>query len=153
VIQRLDIQQGAPTQQQSKLSVEAAIFIDGSDLGDLLALTEVPYRWGWEAKEQWDEPSAPSQSRLNDEAFFNQQPVQSPTWVVMGQLSQSRPLFRQRSATVQGLNARTAFRIEHDLLWFGADDHLRTLTRWLSHAQLAIARQRLASRSAQGHQP
>ena len=94
VIQRLDIQQGAPTQQQSKLSVEAAIFIDGSDLGDLLALTEVPYRWGWEAKEQWDEPSAPSQSRLNDEAFFNQQPVQSPTWVVMGQLSQSRSLFR-----------------------------------------------------------
>ncbi len=91
VIQRLDIHQGASPQQQIDLSVEADIFVDGSDLGDLLALTEVPYRWGWEAKEQWDEPSAPRQSRLNDESFFNQQPVQSPTWVVMGQLSSSHP--------------------------------------------------------------
>jgi hypothetical protein len=90
LIRRLDVQQGATTDQQS-LSVEADIFIDGSDLGDLLALTDVPYRWGWEAQEQWDEPSAPTQQRLNNEAFFKHQPVQSPTWVVMGQLKESAP--------------------------------------------------------------
>ena len=90
LIRRLEVQQGATTHQQS-LSVEADIFIDGSDLGDLLALTDVPYRWGWEAQEQWDEPSAPTQQRLNNEAFFKHQPVQSPTWVVMGQLKQSGP--------------------------------------------------------------
>lgn len=64
----------------------AEIFIDGSDLGDLLAKTDAPIRWGWEAKQVWDEPSAPDLSRLENESFFQEQPVQSPTWVVMGQL-------------------------------------------------------------------
>ena len=67
-------------------TVAAEVFIDGSDLGDLLAQTSAPFRWGWEAKELWDEPSAPEQSRLENEMFFQRQPVQSPTWVVMGQL-------------------------------------------------------------------
>ena len=67
-------------------TVAAEVFIDGSDLGDLLAQTSAPFRWGWEAKELWDEPSAPEQSRLENETFFQRQPVQSPTWVVMGQL-------------------------------------------------------------------
>ena len=67
-------------------TVTAEVFIDGSDLGDLLAQTSAPFRWGWEAKELWDEPSAPEQSRLENETFFQRQPVQSPTWVVMGQL-------------------------------------------------------------------
>ena len=64
----------------------ADVFVDGSDLGDLLALSSAPFRWGWEAKEIWDEPSAPDQCRLESEAFFQEQPIQSPTWVVMGQL-------------------------------------------------------------------
>ena len=67
-------------------SYAANVFIDGSDLGDLLSHTSAPFRWGWEAKETWDEPSAPEQSRLESEAFFQNQPIQSPTWVVMGQL-------------------------------------------------------------------
>nr|WP_115093901.1 FAD-dependent oxidoreductase [Synechococcus sp. UW106] len=67
-------------------TVAAEVFIDGSDLGELLAQTSAPFRWGWEAKELWDEPSAPEQSRLENETFFQRQPVQSPTWVVMGQL-------------------------------------------------------------------
>lgn len=62
------------------------VVVDGSDRGDLLPLAEASFRLGWEAKEQWDEPSAPSRQRLETEAFFKQQPVQSPTWVVMGQL-------------------------------------------------------------------
>lgn len=62
------------------------VVVDGSDRGDLLPLAEAPFRLGWEAQELWGEPSAPSQQRLHTEAFFKQQPVQSPTWVVMGQL-------------------------------------------------------------------
>ncbi len=62
------------------------VVVDGSDRGDLLPLAEAPFRLGWEAQELWGEPSAPSQQRLQTEAFFKQQPVQSPTWVVIGQL-------------------------------------------------------------------
>ena len=66
--------------------VRCQVVIDGSDRGDLLPLAEAPFRFGWEAQEQWGEPSAPSRERLNSEAFFRHQPVQSPTWVVVGQL-------------------------------------------------------------------
>jgi hypothetical protein len=62
------------------------VVIDGSDLGDLMAAAEAPFRFGWEADTLWSEPSAPSSERLDQEPFFQQQPIQSPTWVVMGQL-------------------------------------------------------------------
>ena len=68
------------------LRIQAEIVIDGSDLGDLLPVAGVPFRWGWEAQECWQEPSAPPGSRLREEPWFRQQPVQSPTWVVLGQL-------------------------------------------------------------------
>jgi len=67
------------------------VVIDGSDRGDLLPLADAPFRLGWEPQEQWGEPSAPSQERLNTEPFFREQPVQSPTWVVMGQLLSEAP--------------------------------------------------------------
>ncbi len=66
------------------------LLIDGSDLGDTFPLTQTPHRWGWEPKELWKEPSAPSAQRLLHESFFSKQPIQSPTWVVMGQLDESR---------------------------------------------------------------
>jgi hypothetical protein len=66
------------------------VLIDGSDRGDLLPLAEAPFRLGWEPQELWGEPSAPSEQRLKSEDFFLQQPVQSPTWVVMGQLQSDR---------------------------------------------------------------
>ncbi|WP_413327096.1 FAD-dependent oxidoreductase [Synechococcus sp. MIT S9503] len=66
--------------------VSCRIVIDGSDRGDLLPLANAPFRFGWEAREQWNEPSAPTLDRLSTEDFFRTQPVQSPTWVVMGQL-------------------------------------------------------------------
>ena len=66
------------------------VVIDGSDRGDLLPLAEAPFRFGWEAGELWEEPSAPSEQRLKTEDFFRDQPVQSPTWVVMGQLQSDR---------------------------------------------------------------
>jgi hypothetical protein len=64
-----------------------AVVIDGSDLGDLLAMANAPFRWGWEAREQWKEPSAPTRLQLEHDRFHREQPIQSPTWVVMGQLA------------------------------------------------------------------
>ena len=72
-------------------TISGSQWIDGSDLGDLIAMADAPCRWGWESKETWNEPSAPEQKRLDQEIFFVEQPVQSPTWVVMGQLRGDRP--------------------------------------------------------------
>ncbi|HHG2224606.1 MULTISPECIES: FAD-dependent oxidoreductase [unclassified Synechococcus] len=68
-----------------RLTLQLAI--DGSDRGDLLPLAQVPFRLGWEASEDWGEPSAPTRERLKTDPFFQHQPVQSPTWVVLGQES------------------------------------------------------------------
>ena len=62
------------------------IFIDGSDRGDLFPLADVPFRLGWEARQEWNEPSAPLQTDLETDPFFRNHPVQSPTWVTMGKL-------------------------------------------------------------------
>ena len=59
--------------------IQAEITLDGTELGDLLALAEVPYRWGWEWRSQWGEPSAPVQANEMTEKY----PVQAPTWVVV----------------------------------------------------------------------
>jgi len=67
------------------------IVIDGSDLGDLLALGGADHRWGWEPQELWSEPSAPEATRLAADPFFARQPVQSPTWVAMAQLLDDTP--------------------------------------------------------------
>ena len=77
--------------QGSPQTIHGTQWIDGSDLGDLIAMADAPYRWGWEAQETWNEPSAPDRKRLDQDAFFTEQPVQSPTWVVMGQLSGECP--------------------------------------------------------------
>ncbi|MFG6097081.1 FAD-dependent oxidoreductase [Leptothoe sp. ISB3NOV94-8A] len=69
-------------------SVEAQITIDGTELGDLLALGNIPYRWGWESQEQWQEPSAPNSLTDPADPLFpaiQQYPVQAPTWVVVMQ--------------------------------------------------------------------
>ncbi|MBD2292063.1 FAD-dependent oxidoreductase [Anabaena sphaerica FACHB-251] len=60
-------------------TVNAKIILDGTELGDLLALGEVPYRWGWELKSEWGEPSAPASFN----SLTEQYPVQAPTWVVV----------------------------------------------------------------------
>ena len=70
------------------LTVNAQITLDGTELGDLLALAEVPYRWGWETQEQWHEPSAPVSLSDSEDALYaitTKYPVQSPTWVVIMQ--------------------------------------------------------------------
>lgn len=62
-------------------TVKAKITLDATELGDLLALAEVPYRWGWELQSEWGEPSAPT----TFSALAEQYPVQAPTWVVIMQ--------------------------------------------------------------------
>jgi hypothetical protein len=59
--------------------IQAKIILDATELGDLLALAEVPHRWGWEWQSEWDEPSAP----IAPYALTEKYPVQSPTWVVV----------------------------------------------------------------------
>jgi len=62
-------------------TVQAKVILDGTELGDLLSLADIPYRWGWELKSQWEEPSAPAIHNKVTEKY----PVQSPTWVVIMQ--------------------------------------------------------------------
>ncbi|MEB3165592.1 MAG: FAD-dependent oxidoreductase [Cyanobacteriota bacterium] len=71
--------------------LQPQLVIDGSDRGELFPLAEAPFDLGWEASDTTGEPSAPSAQRLAGEPFFRRQPVQSPTWVVMGQLAEDTP--------------------------------------------------------------
>jgi hypothetical protein len=64
-----------------RVTIQANILLDGTELGDLLALGDVPYRWGWEWRSHWQEPSAPEAAN----SLTDQYPVQAPTWVVMMQ--------------------------------------------------------------------
>ena len=62
-------------------TVSAKITLDATELGDLLALAEVGYRWGWEFQAEWGEPSAPAASNALTERYS----VQAPTWVAIMQ--------------------------------------------------------------------
>ncbi|MEM8805440.1 MAG: FAD-dependent oxidoreductase [Cyanobacteria bacterium P01_G01_bin.38] len=69
-------------------TVRAFITLDGTELGDLLALGEVPYRWGWETQDTWQEPSAPKSLTDPIDPLYpmvQRYPVQAPTWVVVMQ--------------------------------------------------------------------
>ena len=65
----------------SDFTVTAKITLDATELGDLLALAEIPYRWGWEFLAQWGEVSAP----IAENELTKTYPVQMPTWVVIMQ--------------------------------------------------------------------
>lgn len=65
----------------ANFTVYAKIILDGTELGDLLALAEVSFRWGWELQSQWQEPSAP----VTFNSLTAKYPVQAPTWVVVMQ--------------------------------------------------------------------
>ncbi len=65
--------------QFETLSIHAKLTLDGTELGDLLALGEIPHRWGWELQSQWGEPSAP----VSENDLTKRYPVQAPTWVVL----------------------------------------------------------------------
>ena len=63
------------------VTVHAGITLDGTELGDLLVLAEVPHRWGWEWQAEFGEPSAP----IAPTPLTDRYPVQVPTWVVVMQ--------------------------------------------------------------------
>ncbi len=67
--------------QFADFTVTAQITLDATELGDLLAMSDVPYRWGWEWQSQWSEPSAPKAPN----SLTAKYPVQAPTWVVIMQ--------------------------------------------------------------------
>ncbi|WP_088890595.1 FAD-dependent oxidoreductase [Leptolyngbya ohadii] len=62
-------------------TIAADIIIDATELGDVLALAEVPHRWGWEWQSEFGEPSAPVERTPLTDRF----PVQAPTWVFLMQ--------------------------------------------------------------------
>ncbi|RAM52659.1 MAG: FAD-dependent oxidoreductase [Hapalosiphonaceae cyanobacterium JJU2] len=62
-------------------TVKAKVTLDGTELGDLLALAEISHRWGWELQSEFGETSAPAD--LN--SLIAKYPVQAPTWVVVMQ--------------------------------------------------------------------
>ncbi|MBD2082329.1 FAD-dependent oxidoreductase [Leptolyngbya sp. FACHB-17] len=61
------------------VKVEAKITIDATELGDLLELGDIPYRWGWELQPEFNEPSAPIAPNTLTQTY----PAQAPTWVVV----------------------------------------------------------------------
>ncbi len=61
--------------------VSATVTLDATELGDLLAVGEVPHRWGWEFQAEFGEPSAPIAPNDLTQTY----PIQAPTWVVMMQ--------------------------------------------------------------------
>ncbi|XZO01464.1 MAG: FAD-dependent oxidoreductase [Microcoleus sp.] len=61
--------------------VSATVTLDATELGDLLAVAEVPHRWGWEFQAEFGEPSAPIAPNDLTQTY----PIQAPTWVVMMQ--------------------------------------------------------------------
>jgi hypothetical protein len=83
---RVERPQGPGGDQPAFQDIGAQVVIDGSDRGELIALAGAAFRLGWEPREQWHEPSAPEQARLACEPFFQDQPIQSPTWVWLGHL-------------------------------------------------------------------
>lgn len=62
-------------------TVTAQMVLDGTELGDLLALGDIPHRWGWEFQHDFGEPSAPIAPNALTERYL----VQAPTWVVVMQ--------------------------------------------------------------------
>ena len=68
----------------AQVQVKFDLIVDGTELAESLALAGIKHRFGWEPKEQWNEPSAPTLQELKQDPFFIAQPVQSPTWVVFG---------------------------------------------------------------------
>lgn len=60
-------------------TIKAKVTLDATELGDLLAMANVPHRWGWELQSEFEEPSAP----VTPNELTHRYPVQSPTWVVI----------------------------------------------------------------------
>jgi hypothetical protein len=115
------------------LRVDLTLLVDGSDLGDLFTLVGAPSQArlgtpGNLAGTQCSQPAGPGES-----ALLPEQPVQSPTWVVMGQLGEG-PCPAGSPLPPPFTKALEAFGLERTLT-------LRPPARRPGDAQLAPARQ------------
>ncbi|MGC5196235.1 FAD-dependent oxidoreductase, partial [Aphanothece microscopica] len=117
----------------ARVELRPRLVVDGSDRGELIGLAAAPHRLGWEPRELWQEPSAPAAKDLAEDPFFRRQPVQSPTWVAMGQLRQDRvcpagaPSLREPFA-----QATAAFGLERTLT-YGRLPGDRVMLNWPLH--------------------
>ncbi|AIE73810.1 MULTISPECIES: FAD-dependent oxidoreductase [unclassified Synechocystis] len=59
--------------------IRAKLILDGTELGDLLALGDIDHRWGWDWQDKFDEPSCPAAPNEMTKEY----PIQSPTWVFL----------------------------------------------------------------------
>lgn len=114
--------------------IHAKITLDGTELGDLLAMGEVPHRWGWELRSQFDEPSAPDAPSTLTQSY----PVQAPTWVVVmqdfgaDQVAPSIPAPPVETASDRFANAWTQYGGEH-FLNYGRLPGDRFMINWPIH--------------------
>ena len=109
------------------------IAIDGSDRGELIGLSGAAHRLGWEAQEQWHEPSAPAAERLASDPFFQRQPWQSPTWVAIGRLQTDRPCPDPGGSLPEPFSQATAsFGLERTLT-YGRLPGDRVMLNWPLH--------------------
>lgn len=85
--------------------VMAQIALDATELGDLLALADLPYRWGWEWQSEWQEPSAP----VHPNTMTSTYPVQAPTWVFVLQEfgAEAAPILPEPPSSAASLFDRT----------------------------------------------
>ena len=87
----------------NRLFIEAKIIVDATELGDLLVLTDIPYRWGWESFEQFHEPSLRKEQEgiqdFNLSDLSEQYPVQAPTWVFLLQDNSVREVLAANSSS------------------------------------------------------
>jgi hypothetical protein len=105
--------------------VESKVILDATELGDLLALAEVPHRWGWEWYSQWQEPSAPRHPSGLTQTYS----VQAPTWVFVLQAAESALPTEPQSATSQFAESWTGFGAEAFLNYGRLPDN-RFMINW-----------------------
>ncbi len=103
----------------ANLIVEATITIDATELGDLLAIAEIPHRWGWELQSEFNEPSAPiSHNELTDKYA-----VQAPTWVFLLQ-DYGDNLIRNKSASLDSQLPQSFSSFKNTWKDYGAENFL-----------------------------
>lgn len=108
--------------QFADFRVEATITLDATELGEVLALADVPHRWGWEWQSQWQEPSAP----LHPSPITQTYKVQAPTWVFMLQDfgAESASEIEALPETLSGIRSKTSPPFAQTWAGYGSEQFL-----------------------------
>jgi len=100
--------------------VEAKVILDATELGDLLALAEIPYRWGWEWYSEWQEPSAPRHPSRLTQTYS----IQAPTWVFVLQAFEAKTAPLMTSASKSNPASRGMDQFAESWAGFGRESFL-----------------------------